>query len=227
MRSAEVLDDRRRMDQVAERLAELRERRALTLRELGEMSGVAADTINQIELGHRKARPSTLRKLARALDVEVADFFKEPVPLGEALRETGPASLEEGRLEADSPTDPQQWERVLASVHERQSEVAAKADELVEASAHSEVDPYEVQRVLDEVEDCEITFLLALPGSQRQGRNQITINLSLVAPEQWDEFRNVSHVSEDIGKRLAEAGLVELKERAGQKAEPVPVGIGA
>ena len=65
------------MDQVAERLAELRERRALTLRELSEMSGVAADTINQIELGHRKARPSTLRKLAKSLDVEIAEFFEE------------------------------------------------------------------------------------------------------------------------------------------------------
>lgn len=59
------------------RLAELRERRALTLRELSEMSGVAADTINQIELGQRKARPSTLRKLAKALDVEVREFFEE------------------------------------------------------------------------------------------------------------------------------------------------------
>ncbi len=67
-----------------DRLAELRERRALTLRELSEMSGVAADTINQIELGHRKARPSTLRKLAKALDVDVREFFEEPVPLGEA-----------------------------------------------------------------------------------------------------------------------------------------------
>ena len=61
-----------------ERLAELREQRALTLRELSAMSGVAADTINQIELGHRKPRPSTLRKLAKALGVEVADFFQEP-----------------------------------------------------------------------------------------------------------------------------------------------------
>ncbi len=64
--------------QMMDRLAELRERRALTLRELSEMSGVAADTINQIELGHRKARPSTLRKVAKTLDVEVADFFREP-----------------------------------------------------------------------------------------------------------------------------------------------------
>jgi transcriptional regulator with XRE-family HTH domain len=58
-----------------DQLAELRERRALTLRELAEMSGVAADTINQIELGHRKPRPSTLRKLARALVVNVEELM--------------------------------------------------------------------------------------------------------------------------------------------------------
>jgi transcriptional regulator with XRE-family HTH domain len=58
-----------------DQLAELRERRALTLRELAEMSGVAADTINQIELGHRKPRPSTLRKLARALEVNVEELM--------------------------------------------------------------------------------------------------------------------------------------------------------
>jgi transcriptional regulator with XRE-family HTH domain len=88
--STAVLNDRRHMDQVAERLAELRERRALTLRELSDMSGVAADTINQIELGHRKARPSTLRKLARALEIDVQEFYAEPaLPKAEAPREAG------------------------------------------------------------------------------------------------------------------------------------------
>ena len=60
-----------------DRLAELRERRGLTLRELSKTSGVSPDAINQIELGHRKARPSTLRKLARALEVDIKDFFKD------------------------------------------------------------------------------------------------------------------------------------------------------
>lgn len=60
-----------------DRLAEFREERGLTLRELSKMSGVSPDTINQIELGHRKARPSTLRKLAKSLDVKVEDFFKD------------------------------------------------------------------------------------------------------------------------------------------------------
>jgi transcriptional regulator with XRE-family HTH domain len=85
--------DRRRMD----RLAELRERRALTLRELSDISGVAADTINQIELGHRKARPSTLRKLAKALDVNVRQLFEEPALSGkdDAPRDAGLLAKEE------------------------------------------------------------------------------------------------------------------------------------
>jgi transcriptional regulator with XRE-family HTH domain len=84
------------MDQVAERLAELRERRALTLRELSDISGVAADTINQIELGHRKARPSTLRKLARALEIGVQEFYAEPaLPKAEAPRGAGQLSAAE------------------------------------------------------------------------------------------------------------------------------------
>jgi transcriptional regulator with XRE-family HTH domain len=80
-----------------DRLAELRERRALTLRELSEMSGVAADTINQIELGHRRPRPSTLRKLARALGVDVEEFYAEPALAGkaEAPREAGQLSAAE------------------------------------------------------------------------------------------------------------------------------------
>jgi transcriptional regulator with XRE-family HTH domain len=85
-----------------ERLAELRESQALTLRDLAERSGVDANTINQVELGHRKPRPSTLRKLAKALDVEVREFFEAPVPLGEAPRETGPT-------EALWPPDFEEW----------------------------------------------------------------------------------------------------------------------
>ena len=55
------------------------------------MSGVAADTINQIELGHRKPRPSTLRKLARALEVDVEEFYAETALVGKAeAPQTGP-----------------------------------------------------------------------------------------------------------------------------------------
>jgi transcriptional regulator with XRE-family HTH domain len=210
---------------LAEKLRVLRAQKGLTLVEASERLGVDRHTLRRLELGGgRRPQYPTLTKIAEGYGVPVEELLEAEEPV---LAGKGEASAEAGRLTGNPPQDPQRWESVLASVRRRQSEVAAKVDELVEASVHSEVDPYEVKRVLDEVEDCEITLLLALPGSQRQGRNQITINLSLVAPDQWDEFRYVSHFSEDIGKRLAAAGLVRLEERAGQKAEAVPVGIGA
>jgi transcriptional regulator with XRE-family HTH domain len=45
--------------------------------DLAKASGVAQNTISEIELGKREARPATLRKLAKALDVEIAHFFEE------------------------------------------------------------------------------------------------------------------------------------------------------
>lgn len=50
------------------RLRELREEAILTVHELSELSGVSEDTITKIENGYRTGRPSTLRKLAQALD---------------------------------------------------------------------------------------------------------------------------------------------------------------
>jgi transcriptional regulator with XRE-family HTH domain len=52
------------------RLKALRHQRVLTLRELEQLSGVAYNTIWHLENGKRGAQPRTLRKLARALDVE-------------------------------------------------------------------------------------------------------------------------------------------------------------
>ena len=53
-----------------DRLKALRHQRVLTLRELERRSGVAYNTIWHLENGKRGAQPRTLRKLARALDVE-------------------------------------------------------------------------------------------------------------------------------------------------------------
>ncbi len=66
-------------------LKEIRRQKGLSQKDLADESGVGQDTISGIESGRHEPRPSTLRKLAAALDVEVADFFREPVrPLAEA-----------------------------------------------------------------------------------------------------------------------------------------------
>ncbi len=58
------------------RLRHLRVERALSLRTLAERSGVAFDTINKLELGHRPARLVTIPKLAEALGVEPKELMK-------------------------------------------------------------------------------------------------------------------------------------------------------
>ena len=58
------------------KLRELRRRRMLSLRELGERSGVAFDNINKLENEQRRAQPRTVRKLAEALGAEPHELMK-------------------------------------------------------------------------------------------------------------------------------------------------------
>ena len=58
------------------RLRQLRVEKALSLRALGERSGVAFDAINKLENGKRSARLATIRKLAEALGVEPKELMK-------------------------------------------------------------------------------------------------------------------------------------------------------
>jgi len=70
-----------------EKLRQLRLQRGLSQRDLP----VAHDTVSAIESGRRSPHPSTLRKLAAALDVEVRDFFEE----ANAPKAAAPPSLAE------------------------------------------------------------------------------------------------------------------------------------
>ncbi len=65
-----------------ESVRRIRLEKGLSQQDLADESGVGQDTISGIESGRHEPRPSTLRKLAKTLDVEVADFFKEPVLSG-------------------------------------------------------------------------------------------------------------------------------------------------
>jgi transcriptional regulator with XRE-family HTH domain len=56
-------------------LAMHRRQRALTQRQLGELSGVAHTTVQQLESLRRGAYPRTIHKLALALKVEPKDLL--------------------------------------------------------------------------------------------------------------------------------------------------------
>ena len=58
------------------RLRELRRRRVLTLEELAEKAGVGRNTIWRLEHGVMGAQPRTIRKLAKALNVQPEELVK-------------------------------------------------------------------------------------------------------------------------------------------------------
>jgi transcriptional regulator with XRE-family HTH domain len=63
-----------------EQLARLRELKGFSQRALAKESGVSPATIYELENGRRRPNPSTLRKLASALHVEVADLLGADYP---------------------------------------------------------------------------------------------------------------------------------------------------
>ena len=64
------------MDIDGEKLRQLRDAKVWTLRRLKEESGVAADTIHDLEHGRRRAKQTTIIKLAEALDVDPGALLK-------------------------------------------------------------------------------------------------------------------------------------------------------
>jgi transcriptional regulator with XRE-family HTH domain len=53
-----------------------RREQALSQRDLSRMTGIAHDSISQLETGKREAQPLTIRKLASALGVEPRELMK-------------------------------------------------------------------------------------------------------------------------------------------------------
>jgi transcriptional regulator with XRE-family HTH domain len=58
------------------KLRELRRRRVLTLEELAEKAGVGRNTIWRLEHGVMGAQPRTIRKIAKALNVEPEELVQ-------------------------------------------------------------------------------------------------------------------------------------------------------
>ena len=109
---------------LATRLRVLRAERGLTVRQVAEMSGVAKETISQIERGERHPYDRTLAKLAQAYDVPVEELIEEPVLAaggpGKAeapVQPPGPSLLKKGvdAARRDKAKDVQAVNRLVAS----------------------------------------------------------------------------------------------------------------
>lgn len=118
------------MDSVGRRLKEERQLKGWSQRDLARETGVNPDTISGIETEQHEPRPSTLRKLAEGLGLEVRDFFAEPaLPKGEAPS-PGPSLLDKALDAArqDEEKDSQAVARVFASEGVPQSTTGYEED---------------------------------------------------------------------------------------------------
>jgi transcriptional regulator with XRE-family HTH domain len=59
------------------KLRAVREQRILTQSELGKLADLSEQTVRQLELGNQRARPATLRALAKALHVQPRDLVED------------------------------------------------------------------------------------------------------------------------------------------------------
>ena len=62
---------------IGTRVMQIRNQKGVSQRELSERSGIAGSYLSRIENRHLEPRPKTLRRIAEALDVPVAEFFQE------------------------------------------------------------------------------------------------------------------------------------------------------
>lgn len=63
---------------VGERIRAIRRRKGLSLRVLSAASGLSSNAISLIERGENSPTVSSLRRLAKALEVPIAAFFQDP-----------------------------------------------------------------------------------------------------------------------------------------------------
>jgi transcriptional regulator with XRE-family HTH domain len=61
--------------QVGAKIRRQRQASGLTLHELARLSGISSSALSLIETGKRDARLSTLDKIGRSLNTEIATFF--------------------------------------------------------------------------------------------------------------------------------------------------------
>jgi transcriptional regulator with XRE-family HTH domain len=86
---------------LATRLRVLRAERGLTVRQVAALSGVAKETISQIERGERHPYDRTLAKLAQAYGVPVEGLIEEPALAGSPGKAPAPQS---GQPEDEAPS---------------------------------------------------------------------------------------------------------------------------
>jgi putative transcriptional regulator len=151
-----------------EAIREFRRMKGWTQDDLAVEAGMSQDTISAVEAGRREPHASTLRKIARALGVEVADLYLGPVlPKAQAS-----GALVE-RLRA---LEPAQVRRLLIGLWPEWTtsplQTAGVIQEARAVARRLDTTPEELREVLVQVSPLEACRLLLSEKEAREAREQ-------------------------------------------------------
>jgi transcriptional regulator with XRE-family HTH domain len=188
---------------------EIRRRKGWSQKDLAEESGVGQDTISGIESGRHEPRPSTLRKLADALDVEVADFFREPaVPLAEAPRGAGHAVVAVGATPEEAAEKLEQQLYAPAKIAQGWHRLAQRWEERLE---RGDFDARSLEDFIDTLEDVALNMQASVAAERRELRAQYgedaARNTAVLRPA-------LDRLSTLVGEALRKIDAKELKAEA-------------
>jgi transcriptional regulator with XRE-family HTH domain len=197
-----------------ETLRRIRTMRGMNQVDLAKASGVAQNTISEIELGKREARPATLRKLARALDAEIADFFAEP----ESPKVPAPPSPEQPPLNGFEEERRIKWDAAVRSARQLREHAQGRTEELLalwRESKDRKEDAAERRAYLDEIGE-----LLQQAYDARPTLFEAMSYERL--PEQWPELGEADEFYRELWRLVQSAGL---NIRTGKAQEERPKAV--
>lgn len=187
------------------RLREWREARGFTQKALSEEAGVREETVTRLE-GGASGSPTSARKIANALEIEVSDLLKDPpVPLVGASRSSGDVAVA-GPSKLPPPRD----------MHEALNR-AGVTDRLLDSS------PLEIEAMFDEFESRE-AYKEAHATAIRISEAQEAVSSVLEEYEDTDEVQMLQFRAlaiDTIASLCFDAILARMLARAGVNSQQV------
>jgi transcriptional regulator with XRE-family HTH domain len=197
-----------------EALREIRRQKGWSQKDLADESGVGQDTISGIESGRHEPRPSTLRKLAKALDIEVRELFEEPVPLGKAPSKAGPPSPEPSLFKGLEDERRAAWEAAVDDAHRLREGGRARLEELLAAwQASTERGELDSAR-RGYVNEMKKLFYEAY-GATHSLADVLFAAGGIPAPNDWEEVTAADRFYRTLAEVMKEAGF-RIEERKGE-----------
>lgn len=185
------------------RLREVRELRGWSQSKLAEESGVSRDGISNYETGHREAWPATAKKVADALEVEIADLVGEQArPLAQA-----PPSqqLTRNGLLAEQRRDPTPYELNAITILE---DFCGRLEDFLTVADRTDVAPatwpIQVHGVLDRA-------ALSLPLTEKESTRLLLVPVAT----------RLLQLADKLFEAARNAGVDVIEEEARQSRELV------